>query len=143
MTTFLSDVHSFGFNVLIQDADVTWRQDPRQWLSRPEASDFDAQIMSDGRPENRDKKYNSGFMWYRNNCKARAFLSSLSNIVEYILTFTSDQQAVNRLLATSYFSALNVSVLDPEKFVNGHLWNPWGMNPNHLLSLEAIVWHPS
>merc|ERR550534_574025 len=108
MNIFLSDIHSFGYNVLIQDADVTWPYDPRPYLHRPEAAEYDIQAMPDGSSSNRDKKWNGGFLWYRNNCKARSFLSSLANIAEWILYTRSDQAVINRLLMDPHFKGINV-----------------------------------
>lgn len=143
MNVFLADIHSFGYNVLIQDADVTWRYDPRPYLHRPEAAEFDIQAMSDGASSNRDKKWNGGFLWYRNNCKTRAFLSSLENIVEWILFTRSDQAIINRLLQDPHFEGINVHTLDTEKFLNGNRWDPWRMKPNRPLPLHGMVWHAS
>lgn len=143
MNVFLADVHSFGYNVLIQDADITWRYDPRPWLHRPEAAQYDVQAMADGASNNRDKHYNGGFLWYRNNCKARAFLSSLSNIVEWILFIRSDQVVINRLLQDPHFSGISVHKLDRDKFINGNRWDPWRIKPKRPLPLEGMVWHAS
>jgi len=143
MNVFLADIHSFGYNVLIQDADITWRYDPRPWLHRPEGAQYDVQALADGGGTNRDKQYNGGFLWYRNNCKTRAFLSSLSNIVEWILFLRSDQIVVNRLLTDPHFAGINVHKLDTEKFINGNRWDPWRIRPGQPLPLEGMVWHAS
>jgi len=143
MNVFLADIHSFGYNVLIQDADIAWRYDPRPWLHRPEAAQYDVQAMADGGGSNRDKQYNGGFLWYRNNCKVRAFLSSLSNIVEWILFIRSDQIVINRLLQDPHFAGINVHKLDTEKFLNGNRWDPWRHKPGRPLPLEGMVWHAS
>jgi len=145
MNVFLADIQSFGYNVLLQDADVTWRHDPRPYLNRPEAAEFDVQAMSDGASTNgrHDKTFNGGFLWYRNNCKAKKWLETLRSLVDWILWMNSDQQAVNRLLTDSHFKGLKSHQLDKDLFINGNRWQPWRINPKRPVPLSGMVWHAS
>jgi len=147
MNVFAADVLSFGYNVLLQDADVTWRHDPRPYLNRPEAAEFDVQAMKDGataRPGTRyDRAYNGGFLWYRNNCRVKKYMETLRSLVNWILWVRTDQQVVNRLLTDSHFKGLKIHQLDEDLFVNGNRWDPWKMKPNRKLPLEGLVWHAS
>lgn len=147
MNVFAADVLSFGYNVLLQDADVTWRHDPRLYLNRPEAFEFDVQAMRDGpkaKPGVRyDRAYNGGFLWYRNNCRVKKYMETLRNLVDWILWVRTDQQVVNRLLTDSHFKGLKIHQLDSDLFVNGIRWDPWRKKPNRPLPLNGLVWHAS
>jgi len=96
MNLVLSDLILMGYNVLMQDVDIAWVQDPRPYLHA--RTEFDIQVVSDGRARHLDKKRNGGFVYYRHNCRTRVYAGTLTKCMAHIIWRRSDQIIMNRLL---------------------------------------------
>jgi len=132
------DVLSMGFNVLFQDVDVVWKQDPRQWFESADPT-VDIFWTYDGGNSAQQPLYvNSGFFYVRNNERTRAFWEEA-----YLNGHrgNSQQGTLEKLLVHHYFNnGLQLHVLD-DRFVNGHLLPLGKKNPN--VPEDWIVAHAS
>jgi len=112
------DVLSMGFNVLYQDLDVVWNQDPRPWLESADPS-VDIFWMYGGVNKYQQPLYvNGGFFYVRNNKRTRAFWEEA-----YLNGHrgNSQQKNLEKLLVHHYFNnGLQLHVLD-DRFANGNL----------------------
>ena len=123
-TAVVHDVLQLGYDVLFQDIDVVWQQDPFEYLMQPSLQAFDALFMYDG-PNRRFKPLhaNSGFFLLRNTPFVRQFWGTVLSNYYMILKYGSQQQVVNHVLVSHSYKGLKPTILPEEDFANGHLFN--------------------
>eukprot|EP00980_Cylindrotheca_fusiformis_P002498 scaffold586_cov68-Cylindrotheca_fusiformis.AAC.7 len=82
-----------GFNVLFQDVDVVWYQNPLSYLEGPELAEWDMMFQDDGARSNRYAPYspNTGFYYVRHNPKTLYFFNMLLRHGDYITKVKSHQ----------------------------------------------------
>ena len=120
-TAVVHDVLELGFDVLFQDVDLVWRQDPRQFLLANEPDQWDLRFMYDGdNPIHGPLHANTGFFWLRNTAAIRAFWTDVLDAYPDIYECGSQQHIVNRILGRS---ELAINILPEEQFANGHLFS--------------------
>lgn len=63
-----------GYNLLFQDVDLVWREDPRRYFFQPRAAAVDMCWQYDGGNRHQQPLYaNSGFIFVRNTRRSRLF----------------------------------------------------------------------
>ena len=110
-----------GYDVLFQDVDVVWFQNPLGILQRLHAS-FDMLFQNDGAQSVRYKPFqaNSGFYYARNNERTRYLLVRMLYAGDTIVTCASHQQALNALLVEHVsLYGLRVKTLEANDFPGG------------------------
>jgi len=82
-----------GFNVLFQDVDVVWYQNPLPYLEGPDLAEWDLMFQDDGARSNRYAPYspNTGFYYVRHNDKTVYFFNMLLRHGDYITKVKSHQ----------------------------------------------------
>ncbi|MEO0436668.1 MAG: putative nucleotide-diphospho-sugar transferase [Pseudomonadota bacterium] len=116
------DALTLGADILFQDVDLVWLQDPFPYLLR-QPSDF--QLMYDGpNPLHAPLYANTGFIHVRCNDATRAFYDTLLHNSATVLQCRSHQQPFNQILAHFLLhNVVSARVLPEETFLNGHLFN--------------------
>lgn len=91
---------TLGYNVLFQDVDVVWYQDPLAYFNNDQ-SDFDLFFQDDGAHSPRYAPYspNTGLYYVRHNERTEFFFSTLARMGDLIQASGSHQSALNALLA--------------------------------------------
>ena len=117
-------VNSLGVNLLFQDVDVVWYQNPLPLFNDKDSEfyDYDMLFQDDGARSVRYAPYcaNSGFYFVRYNDRTRYLLTSLLYSGDMIIQSGSHQQALNALMIehTSLYG-LKVKTLDGDDFPGG------------------------
>lgn len=126
----IKKVLQLGVDVLFQDADLVWHKNPIPLLARRARSGADVQAMYDG-PNGRFQPLfaNSGFMYFRNTHRVRAFWDEVYARHDMVAHYRSQQEPLNVLLAVHAQRGLEVQVLDEERFANGHLYTGGRLKP--------------
>jgi hypothetical protein len=94
-------VSMLGYDVLFQDVDVVWFQNPLEWFHDPtKAQDFDIYFQEDGNHALFYAPYsaNTGFYYVRHNDRTQYFFNSLLMAGDLILSTHSHQIALIALL---------------------------------------------
>jgi len=143
MNLYLSDLIEMGYNVLLQDADVTWNRNPMPYLTGND--NFDILLVEDytinhedeEKPNLVDKQRNGGFLFYHNNCRTRIYAATLRNCIVHIFWRRSDQVIMNRMLESYRFKGIRVGYLPRDLFLNGNRWKPYGS-----VRKDSVPWNP-
>eukprot|EP00540_Astrosyne_radiata_P020584 CAMPEP_0116836140 /NCGR_PEP_ID=MMETSP0418-20121206/7928_1 /TAXON_ID=1158023 /ORGANISM="Astrosyne radiata, Strain 13vi08-1A" /LENGTH=337 /DNA_ID=CAMNT_0004465871 /DNA_START=147 /DNA_END=1160 /DNA_ORIENTATION=- len=92
-------VNSLGFNVLFQDLDVVWYEDPLEFF-RSFHHDWDMVFQEDGARSVRYAPFsaNSGVYYVKSTPKTRHFMTQLVHNSDLVLSTRSHQQALTALL---------------------------------------------
>ena len=123
-------------NVLYQDIDVVWREDPRVWFAAADPS-VDMFWSYDGGSRQQQPLYvNSGFIYIRNTARSRAFWREM--FLNAHLHSTQQGLAETVLTHHIFNNDLRIAVLD-DRFANGHLL---GLT-SHKVPADYIVAHAS
>lgn len=118
----IADLLEQDREILFQDIDMVWRQDPVESIRRLADHDaLDALFMNDG-PNARftPNHYNTGFFFLRNNDCTRAAWSHVMDRWPAVFHLGSDQDYFNQLLPSLEARGFRVARLDDRRFVNGH-----------------------
>ena len=140
------DALKTGANVLFQDVDLIWLQNPVPKL-RQSNSLSDIQIMFDG-PNPRHYPYyaNTGFFYIRNTKYTHCLFETAHRNSSAIFKLGGHQPPLNRIMHHfAMHNLVNIKVLPETKFVNGHLFR-LGNDINQKIKnykSEAIVVHYS
>lgn len=135
------DVLAMGYNILFQDVDLVWRNDPRPYFFEQRATAVDMCWMYDGGSRFEQPVYaNSGFVFVRNTRRSRlfwreAFLAGHT---------TRTQQSITGPLLVHHFfnNGLQFHILG-NQFTNGHLLQLTRKATAHMLPHNWIVAHAS
>ncbi|OEU06100.1 hypothetical protein FRACYDRAFT_202684 [Fragilariopsis cylindrus CCMP1102] len=94
-------VMSLGYDVLFQDVDVIWNQNPLEYLTTKESKEWDMMFQDDGSRQARYNPYspNTGFYFVRNTPLTMYFFGSLLRMGDLISATKSHQAALSALLA--------------------------------------------
>lgn len=115
-----------GYDVLFQDADITWNESPWAELQHNAAAGYDTQWMEDGSRQARFSPFaaNSGFFYLKYNSVTRWFWD---NVVQelHVLDAIRSQQELTTFLLESHHSRLGLTVLmlPHAKFTSGAFLN--------------------
>ncbi len=117
------DVLATGRDILRQDADIVWRQDPRPHLAaRAVQENLHFLFMNDGpNPMHRPLHYNSGFVFIRGCDLAAAAWQDVFSSYGRMLHCGSEQMIINTIMAGLTAKGVRSARLPDETFVNGHL----------------------
>ena len=113
-----------GYNVLFQDADVVWYQDPVEYFlrhGRPGETPHDIMFMDDGNPSNIFAPYraNTGFYFVRSNDRTRYLFQSLIFAADQIVA-KNDQTTMAALMPVHIgLHGLRAKTLDWRLFPGG------------------------
>lgn len=114
-------VLQFDLEILFQDVDVIWRQDPLPVLAAQGADGADIQAMYDGpNPRFQPLYANSGFLYFANTDRVREFWAEVYRRHDMVGYYRSQQEPLNVLLAAHAHRGLEVVLLDQDQFANGH-----------------------
>jgi hypothetical protein len=123
-------INRLGYNVLFQDVDIVWYQNPLQYFTNTSLPhhDFDMYFQDDGAHSRRYAPYspNSGFYFVRHNEKTEYFFHSLLMSGDIIAQTGSHQNAMAAVLNEhSSLRGLRVKTLDREmdEFPGGYHYN--------------------
>lgn len=148
LNIYLTDLMDLGYNVLMQDVDITWNRNPMPYLN--ENSEFDILLVEDTRrsnstrrPTNVDKQRNGGFLFYRSSCRTLLYTRTLRNCIVHIIWRRSDQVIMNRLIDNYRFKGIKVGYLPRDLFLNGNRWKPWAIPKTHPLPYNPYTFHSS
>jgi len=145
MNVYMTDLVERGFNVLMQDSDITWNRNVLPYLKK-HGEDFDILLVrdtikrKDGKRSRIDKQRNGGFLFYRSNCRTLVYIRSLRNSIAHIFWRRSDQVIMNRMLENYRFKGLKVGYLPDDLFVNGNKWQPWTSWPRGRREDPKLGW---
>jgi len=149
MNLYLTDLIDLGYNVLMQDADVTWNRNPMPYLVSSDnydillVEDITLKHEEDERPRLLDKQRNGGFLFYQNNCRTRIYAATLRNCIVHIFWRRSDQVIMNRLLESYRFKGIQVGYLPRDLFLNGNRWKPYGLQQKEHVPWNPYIFHAS
>jgi len=146
LNLYMIDLIDLGFNVLMQDVDVTWNRNPMQYFNKNPS--FDILVVEDSKWSEHHKRYsdkarNGGFVFYRANCRTQVYTGTLKNSIVHILWMRSDQTIMNRLLDNYRFQGIRVGFLPKDLFLNGHRWSDWGTRRSDPLPWNPYIYHTS
>ncbi len=113
-----------GANLLFQDVDLIWLQDPMHYL-RSDGPDCDIQMMFDGRnPWHYPYYANSGFIYITNCDNTKAVFETALRNTSNVFTCGGHQSPLNRILHHFVIhNVLSLKILPEALFLNGHLFN--------------------
>jgi len=119
----MGDMLSLGNDVLFQDSDVVWRQNPLPYLRAKAATEgWDFLFQKAGINHIfQPLYYNSGFVYARSNDFSRNAWQRVLENQRYSYAYRSQQVPLNVVMNTLRERGLRTSGLAPELFVNGHL----------------------
>jgi hypothetical protein len=112
-------INRLGYNLLFQDVDIVWYQNPLQYFTNASSPyhDFDIYFQDDGAHSRRYAPYspNSGFYFARHNERTEYFFHSLLKSGDIIAQTGSHQNAMAGVLNEhSSWRGLRVKTLDRE-----------------------------
>lgn len=118
-------VNMLGYDVLFQDVDIVWYENPLETFWNPESKlvDYDILFQDDGARSLRYAPYsaNSGFYYVRHNARTRYLFTSLLYSSDLILALHSHQQVLTAFLTEhSSLYGLKVKTLDGPSFPGGY-----------------------
>jgi hypothetical protein len=122
-------VSMLGYNVLFQDVDVVWFQNPLEWFhDESKAQDFDIYFQDDGNHALFYAPYsaNTGFYYVRHNDRTQYFFNSLLMAGDLILSTHSHQIALIALLnehASMYNLRVKILERNTPEFPGGYTYH--------------------
>ncbi len=115
----ISDLLACGVDLLFQDVDLVWINDPLPILDTQTAH---VNFMFDGvNHRHRPLHANTGFMLLRNSPETRAFWEIVHRRAEQVLSYRSQQEPLNKILGIVGKRGLRIKILDEYDFLNGHM----------------------
>jgi len=145
-------VNALGYDLLFQDVDVVWYQDPKSYFKNGSKykQDFDVMFQDDGNRQARYSPYyaNSGFYFVRSNDLTKYLFLSLLYSGDMVMAVGSHQQVLNALLIehTSLYG-LKVKTLSGEEFPGGWHYHRKSKKPlmKAIAAREAnnVIFHMS
>jgi hypothetical protein len=135
-----------GANILFQDVDLIWLNDPFIYLKK-QNSNGQIQIMYDG-PNRRHYPYyaNTGFIYLKNEAVCHSLLETALRNTASIFKTGWHQPLFNRICHHfAVHNLLNLTVLPESLFLNRHLFNTDnGLRPaSEVWQTDGIVIHYS
>ena len=123
-TTSMYVTYSAGFDVIFQDADLVWLQDPVPALH---AAARDIAFMDDGARSTRFTPFfvNSGFYYLKRNTRTQYFLEALlkSGPGEISVTHSHQAALTRHLTEAHHLAELSVDILDNLQFPSGAMYH--------------------
>jgi len=123
-TTSVYVTQQAGFDVIFQDADLVWLQDPVPLLRRI-ARDF--AFMDDGARSTRFTPFfvNSGFYFFKRNTRTQYLLEALlkSGPSEISVTHSHQAALTRHLTEAHHLAGLRVDILDSLLFPSGAMYH--------------------
>ena len=117
-TAVVRDLLDFRVNVLFQDVDLVWLENPLPLLMHGAP---DVEFMHDGATRRHGPWCaNTGFMYFRDRPATRRFWNIVFSQSEQMLQQRGQQVVVNKILGVVGRAGLDAGILDEEAFVNGH-----------------------
>jgi hypothetical protein len=122
-------VSMLGYDVLFQDVDVVWFQNPLEWFHDPtKAQDFDIYFQDDGNHALFYAPYsaNTGFYYVRHNDRTQYFFNSLLLAGDLILSTHSHQITLIALLnehASMYNLRVKILERNTPEFPGGYTYH--------------------
>mmetsp|Transcript_377 Transcript_377/g.589 ORF Transcript_377/g.589 Transcript_377/m.589 type:complete len:358 (-) Transcript_377:299-1372(-) len=118
-------VNMLGYDVLFQDVDIVWYENPLEqfWNKESKLADYDILFQDDGARSLRYAPYsaNSGFYYVRWNQRTQYLFTSLLYSSDLILALHSHQQVLTAFLTEhSSLYGLKVKTLDGPSFPGGY-----------------------
>lgn len=117
-------VNDMGYNVLFQDVDVVWYQEPFELFNSPEYLSFDTLWMDDGARSERFSPFfgNTGFYYIRHNERTRLMMREILFSNHLIETHYSHQAVVSQIVAEQVTnSGLTFVLLKESQFPQGRV----------------------
>ena len=115
----VNDLIHLGYDVLIQDTDIIWKDNPIKYLYLNKYNYIDIQMSVDGRMDQRGPG-NSGFFIVRSNCKTKIFMDTMISLIGLVIVGRSDQILWNTLIDERLFRMINFETLNHDVFLNGN-----------------------
>lgn len=117
-----------GYDVLFQDVDVVWFQDPLSFFLDPAQSppETDGFFMDDGARSERFSPYpaNSGFFFLRHNPRTQHMLQSMLFLQDLVIQWGSHQSVfIQTLEAHLLRHGLTVQILSKDLFPGGYIFH--------------------
>lgn len=117
-----------GYDVLFQDVDVVWFQDPLAYFLDPTQSppEIDGFFMDDGARSARFSPYpaNSGFFFLRHNPRTQHMLQSMLFLQDLVIQWGSHQSVfIQTLEAHVLRHGLTVRILSKDLFPGGYMFH--------------------
>ena len=110
-------VNELGYDLLFQDADVIWYQNPLDYFHDDSLPQFDIYFQDDGSRQERYAPYsaNTGFYYVRSNVKTRHLLRHYMYASDLVDAWRNDQHVMNMLLGEhSSVFGLSVKIFSKE-----------------------------
>ena len=129
-----------GFNVMFQDVDLVWLENPVPYLL---SIDADVSFMDDGARSPRYTPYfvNSGFFMVKNNARTQYFEEKMAKCGASEIGYTHSHQSVliRHVSECHHFAGLSVYVLDRELFPSGQAYHE---NKPFIKRIQARSYKP-
>lgn len=141
----LNDFIQLGKTVLLQDTDMVWKKDPRNYLLEG-SKKIDIQMMYDPNSIEVRGYGNTGFIFVVSNCRTKIFMGTLMHHIWLSPYFSgSDQSCWNVLLKSRPFRMISFSTLSEQKFINGQQFHgSWSKhNVNDAIKGDYYAIHVS
>jgi len=129
-----------GYNVLFQDSDIIWKQNPITWLENNN-KDVDIQMSYDGRGDAVGPA-NVGVIYVRSNCRTRIYIKTLIKHLELFIWTLSSQVYINTMIHHRRFRQMSFKVINELLFINGDSWREeWA--PKGFEAMKPVLMHVS
>lgn len=140
----IQDMMELGFDLLFQDIDMVWLNNPIPYLEQlADLKKQDYLFMFDGQnPRFQPLYYNSGFCYIQNNDFSRYTWQVIFDHYDMVWRYGSQQVPVNIVLNSFREQGLRTDLLDEYKFLNGHNIRPDNKNITNIKD-ETFVVHVS
>ena len=115
-----------GYDVLFQDVDIVWFQDPLPYFLEEAPPTVDGFFMDDGARSDRFAPYpaNSGFFFLRHNPRTSHLLETLLFVQDLVIQWGSHQSVFIQSLELHVLRhGLTVSILDADLFPGGYMFH--------------------
>ncbi|ETO24893.1 hypothetical protein RFI_12263, partial [Reticulomyxa filosa] len=119
---YTADLISLGYDVIMQDVDVVWLKDMREYTKYGNPDYVDIAMSFDNRFDHAGPG-NSGFIKINSNCKTKIFMDTLVDYIALLIIGRSDQIIWNVFLREYQFRLLQLQILSAEEFVGGWQWS--------------------
>lgn len=136
----ISDLVELGFDVITQDSDIIYIQDPLPYVTQPKFKHIDIQMLDDQRMD-RAGPGNSGFFIVRSNCKTQVFMQTMIKLIGVTLATRSDQLLWNTLINEKMFRMINFETFSREYFASGNMINLLRKTRKEDLPPNALLVH--
>ena len=131
-----------GYNVLFQDADLVWFQDPIPYMQQVYSDETDIIFMDDGgrTPRFTPLYVNSGFYYMKHNERTKYLMEKMLKSVSEISTTHSHQATLIRHLVESHeIVGLEVKMVQKELFPSGYMYHH---EKKYIENLKNYQVHP-